>query len=175
MSGAALLSTLATLTPADLREAQARINVLLGAGSASDVAVKHPGPAEALLHDAMAATLAEHGCKRVPPLNVVLKFPHAGEFRKAAAAVAEFTDLYLSPRTRLDKAKAAGLLAVFAARSITAGAAYSRRPLSHRTLCQALARCEEVVDNAFPGYKAAGLLPMLLKRQRGPWPSNEAL
>lgn len=160
----ALLEKLHTLTPAELRELQGRAAVLLGQAGTSEAAVEgEPSLADLeLVHAKIVEALTAFGETRKPPFAMLRNARHYASFLQGVPIVTAYVAEALRPKNRAERAKAIGLVIRVIARRIARG---GRVPVCHRTISEDLSRCSDILQTAFPGYMASGLLPVLLQRQ----------
>jgi hypothetical protein len=102
---------------------------------------------------------------RIIPLSVIRKAGHWDKFKDASEVTQAFVAQFFKPATKLLRIKSVSLLVRLACRRILR---IGRMPLCHRTISQQLCQVEALVQESFPGYLRAGLLPMLLNTNQNP-------
>ncbi len=153
-----LLASLSKLSQTELAQAQVRIANLL---DASQTDAREDSDLE-LVHDQLNAVLrAEAGAVRDVPLIVVSKQRHASSFKKGSAVLIIYAQRYFKPKNRADLVGVVRLLLGVLARYIVRQGKY---PLTHASLSYKLEKVGAIVDLEFPGYRASGMLPFILKR-----------
>jgi hypothetical protein len=167
-----VLAALATLPPAELKQAQARIDVLLNGSSGSSALQAGQGtkPANStkiaedlrLVYDELAAVVQKRTGHKAPPIAVFMRGRWGNQFRSGAEAVLEYADQHLKPEGRRERIGAARLLLGVIARQLHR----QGRPVTPGYMAIQMGRIGAVVNDAFPGYLAAGLLPVVLHPRR---------
>lgn len=153
-----ILATLPTLSRDQLTQVHVRVAALLGVTHASAAQAKtEDGP----FHFAIAEVLRQHNVTGVPTFllqrarwwsSCVSKLTWAEQWLAEAFATKDVMSL-----------RRAALISVEA---LVLYATYNGAPLSTRLLYNNLANVPAAVDRAYPGYKSAGLLPVLLQQRK---------
>lgn len=159
MSAREILDNLGQLTPAQLREVQARTTALLGGTQARQEAPTGDRD-EVRLHAALEALGGVQGLRKVPPLGVLRKGPLGRSFREGSQTIAAYILDVWGKQRELKKRKLTDLLLGILLDWILSGPA----PVSLKALVENLHQVPALMDEAFPGYKASGLLPLVLER-----------
>lgn len=150
-----LLERLAGKNPDELRAARAAIDTLLGTSSGSRRVLIELG--DAVLLDVFSDALKARGIDCPPPV-VAAKLPHAKSLRGGCEVVKTFVDDVFNPRSRGARVKSYRILVDL----VLAHLDRIGVPVSHSTLSKQLGKAPALVERAFPGYRAAGLLPAVL-------------
>jgi hypothetical protein len=174
---AQLMEQLAALPADQLRQVQARAGFLLSGqqadpSGAKSLAQRDATADEQLVYAELAGVLHKF-VGQAPPYGQFrsrhAKYP---AFREAVAALLEFVGEHLRPKTRAERVKAVRVLVgvVVRHRAVLHRASVSdprrrrrARGVSIFTAVDDLCRVGDIVDEAFPGYLEAGLLPILLR------------
>jgi hypothetical protein len=166
-----IADTLAGRSEAELREIATRCQFLLGnvANTTDGDSATKPAKAgskddqEALqtAWDAFCQALqASEGSKPLP-LSLTLRSRYGGQFRKVAKAIDRLIREDFRCKLPVERVKVARLLVGLAASEMEK----QGLTVSIKTLCDRLKNPNAVIDRAFPGYRASGLLPMIVKRK----------
>jgi hypothetical protein len=153
----ALMDSLGTLSPAELKELQARATALLGSGSAADETV------EGMIHDAIEVALRSFGAQSVLPLRVVRQQAWYKDFKAGSAELLAFIDECVKPTTKLERIKVVRVFVRMIARQLSDW----QVPVSYKTLAQNLKKVATIADLQFPGYQACGLLGVIVRKNAG--------
>jgi hypothetical protein len=106
--------------------------------------------------------LAEAGDRSLPPFGVFKKSPLYPKYKDGIARILVYVRETMGAKNRVEERKC--LLILF--RMLSRWMAGARIPLMLKSVVQQLDRVPALVDRQFPGYRAAGLLPALIKAQR---------
>lgn len=156
-----LMEALADLPPDQLREVVSRANFLLDPVSSGGKPAGDPaGDADQQLvvHE-IEALLSQAGDRRALPLSVLMNSAAGKPFRQGVPLFMGFIREYFAPARKVQTVRIVRVLLGCIAQDLTRRSA----PVCPRTVCQSLARVASIVDQSFPGYREAGLLPFLLK------------
>jgi len=159
-----ILESLGTLTPAQQREAHARLSFLLnptGKANTDDVEPrKHDDEDEQMVLSELHGILAAAGDTRKIPLSVLLKINTTGQaFKRGVKVLCIFVRQNFKPAKKVDKLKAIRILLRCIAKDLNQRSV----PICPKTVSQAMERIANVVDRQFPSYMESGLLPAVLK------------
>jgi len=157
MTATDLMGVLTTLNPKQLQEVQARTSLLLGKVSTNPPAVEEKQ--ELWIHDEVRRHFSSFGVM-VPPLVAVRSSKMYPSYRAGLLAVLAYLPRF-KPANRLEKLKALRIVLDLAIKSTQRmnGPAIAR-------LGMAFSNVGLLVEDAFPGYRASGLLPAVLKMSR---------
>jgi hypothetical protein len=152
-----ILKSLSNLSQKDLKEAQARIALLIK-DDANDSSDEH------LVYSEMASVLKQYGEKNVAPLFLVKKANYAKAFKDGVVILAQYVDDYLMPKTKTERLKGIRILLELIVnwmRSLP-----SPIPLMFATLANNLHNVDVAVEGSFPYYRESGLLCALINSKR---------
>lgn len=159
-SNHAVLDGLATLSPGELREAKARLQVLLGASGGIIDQVPGEDDDRGLVYHELCDMIRRKTGAKPPPLARFLDTKYAPAFRSGADEIIRYAVEHLKPRGRAGMIQAIRLLVSLIVRQVMLE---NRVPIAIGPLACNLGRVAELVDEAFPGYMESGLLGMVLK------------
>lgn len=145
----ATLPDLSSLSREQIREIRARADFMLGAEESTD------GCAE------VYAALVEAAGPACPPLHAARRSKHWPAFSRSAPALLAFAAEF-KPRNRAER-RAALMICV---EVFSDWLAERRIPVYWSTLASGLDKVPGLVDRAFPGYRASGMLPAILRSRR---------
>lgn len=155
-----VLDGLASLPPEGLREAQARLAVLL-ATNGVDALPEGEDADRAMVYTELAEYVRKKTGAKPAPLNVLLKTKFGPAFRSGADELLRYAAEHLKPQGRNGKAQAVRLLVGLVVRQVMLEKRIPR--LAVGPLACHLSRVGELVDDAFPGYVEAGVLDRVLR------------
>lgn len=163
----AVMDELATMDPDQLRQLVTRASYLLDPTGTAPAVASAPSkrrvrnPDEGLLWTECERVLSKAG--KVPPLSVVRRMPQgAAALREAVQAVFETVQHDFKTEHRAERIKVVRLLVGLTAQDLA-----ERGKLVPLRLLQRLRYCERTVDRHFPGYRASGLLHIVLSHVKG--------
>lgn len=152
-----ILAALSTLPKEQLKEAQLRINHLLGNTGDSPVITSELD----IVYNEMSLAIQRLTGQRPAPLSRFKCTRYWRSFREGADELTEFAKDQLKARTRSEFIQATRLIVRAIARQMKKE---ERVRLTVATLAMQLKRVGEILDNMFPGYAECGLLPIVLKK-----------
>lgn len=116
---------------------------------------------EVTVYRAMSDAMAGLGSK-APPLSVFAKGPSYARFVKLVPDIVEFVNDNFHPKTRIQRQS----ILQFLFKMLGDGARKNNIPLSARSMVNRLPYLVDYVDQQFPGYREARMLPMVLMQLR---------
>lgn len=160
MSATAVIDALSKLKPEELREIHTRASFLLDP-TAAVAAPRQQKPIDRDLQHAYAVikeVLEKYG-ETVPPVRVLLKSRRIGPALRSAAEVLGALLRDFKADRDAERFKVLRLIVGLSARDLN-----ERSVLTTLRLAQRLRYADRTVERHFPGYRAAGLLPIILSR-----------
>lgn len=158
-----VVAALPDLTREQLLEVRARATALLGAGASATVGVVggDPGrPDVDLVHQHFAAILHSRTGRVVPPPPVLKRTWRLwSAYEQGCLGVAEYVRTRLQAKPGAETHKALHLCIEEVARWLEQRSI----PVTQRNLAINLKEVGAVMDDAFPGYGEAGLLPAVVR------------
>jgi hypothetical protein len=151
-----IIEQLTSLPKSELAKVRASMNLLAPAGGNAAKQAKAETD-EALVLGQLAAVLRRHG-EQSPPLPVILKTKDAKCFKDGCAVLAAYARTHLRPDNRAEMLQALRVLLDVLVRYIVS----RERPVTFRTACRHLGTIAAAVEQEFPGYRAAGMLTVVL-------------
>jgi hypothetical protein len=163
MSATAVMEALSKLSPEDLREIQNRASFLLDPTSAP-ASPRQPKPLDKDIQQAYAVMkeVLEKCGESVPPVRVLLRDRRVGPALRSAAEVLGALLRDFKATHPAERFKVLRLVVGLSAQDLNA-----RNVLTTLRLAQRLRYADRTVDRHFPGYRASGLLPMILSKVPG--------
>lgn len=158
------LETLATLTPAQLQDVQARTAFLLGnASKPKERKFLTQGVAEVReAYDILAVELKERGLGALP-WGVFERGTGFMKYKAASNALWRMVDDCAATK-RTDRRRVAQLLVHLSAKYMEERGA----PITAKTIISGLVKLPHVLDHFFPGYARSGLLHLLKRTPQTP-------
>jgi hypothetical protein len=164
-----IAAALPGLPATELQKLRDQVTVLLAIGPKGGEVLSSNGKPDAfvpLLYDALAAELKRATQAKAAPFSLFAKSStYENHFKPGALVAAEANARWFPRQTRVEQASMATLYARLCVQWLQ----QQSRPLAWFSINFALQALPEIVDQAFPGYAASGLLGKVqLARTRRP-------
>lgn len=153
-----LMASIATLPPAKLKEAKARLALL---SSTTDAPADNSNAQ--IVYSELSQAISRSTGVSPAPYAAIARTRYGASLREGAETIVRFAETHLKPKGRAGMIQAVRILVGLIVRQVQREA---KVRLAAGPICLQLKRVGEIVEQAFPGYIACGLLPMILNRRR---------
>lgn len=153
-----LLACLPSLSREQLQIVYNQAAVLLGSAAPAVEEL----PDEQTVFETVRKVLLARGDESIPVYGAARKAKHWGQFQSSVKRVTVYVDRYFRPKTKIERAKILHMIVTMAAKHLER----KNVDVCWRTLRGELANVAAVVDNAFPGYRHAGILPLVVRKYK---------
>jgi len=162
MAAADILDTIASMSPAQLKDVKARVTFLLGedqTGHSSAGSKSVPENESDEVYGVVRSLLKDRGLASPPPLRVLRANKVGHSVAIGTENVVHYVREYLQPKTKTARHTALCMLVELVAdRLVRKG-----KTVTPVSLYQGLVYVASAVEDQFLGYRASGCLPLILR------------